>query len=367
MLEVHHATDARHGIDSRFCAYFEPRGAVGDRVCGLGLNFLETIRGARRRFAAVAPPGAVVAYHNLWGLSFFADRDGSARRLGVLHSDFPGLADWLPGVRGLLDGILCVSRPLLELARRRLPELEGDRSAFLPYPVARDRTEAAQPGHRGRPLVLGFAGRLTFAQKRVDRFPPLVRELERIGVDFRLEFMGDGAQGAWLRKQVGNHPHVRFHGRQTGPAYWDVLRGWDVMVFVTDFEGLPITLIEGLAVGVIPLFPAVGSGGDDYAARVRADLLYPAGDIAAAARVAGGLAAAPEAEIGALRARANALVEPHIGGAYTRTFAEAVRAVSQSPRISRLPGGARPFFWTDCLPLAAVGRLCPGALWRGSE
>jgi glycosyltransferase involved in cell wall biosynthesis len=365
MLQVHHARDEREGIDSRFCAYFEPRAAAGARVGGLGLTGLSCIRTARRRFAAAQPgPEGVVAYHNLWGLPFFADLDASGRRLGVLHSDFPGLAGWLPGLRGLLDAALCVSEPLLDLVRRHLPELDGPRSAFLPYPVACDRTEAAQPGLAGRPLVLGFAGRLAFAQKRVDRFPLLVRELGRAGVDFRLEFLGDGPQGGWLRGQLGDNARVRFHGRQTGPAYWSVVRGWDVMVFVTDYEGLPIALLEGLSVGVLPLFPGVGSGGDRYAAQVRPDLLYPAGDLAAAATAARALVAAPEAEVRELRRRANALAEPHLGEGYERTFAGAVHALTQRPRISRPPVAFRPFHLADHLPFAVVRRLSPDTLWR---
>lgn len=367
MLRLHHEADAGQGLDSRFCAYFERPGLAGPRVDGLGLSGLSSVHGARRCFArAGSAAGGVFACHNFWGLPFFADLDGSERRIGVLHTDFPGLAGWLPGVRGLLDGALCVSEPLLELVRRQLPELAAERSQFLPYPVARDRPEAPQSELGGRPLVLGFAGRLSFEQKRVDRFPLLVRELDRAGVEFRLEFLGDGPQAAWLRQQTAGEARVRFHGRLTGAAYWDVVRGWDVMVFVTDYEGLPIALLEALAVGVLPLFPAVGSGGDAYARGVRPDLLYPAGDLTAAARVVRALAATPAAAIRELRDRANEQVRPHLGDAYVRTFAAAVRGARERPRISQSRFSPRRRWLADRVPFAAVRRWWPQWLWTAA-
>lgn len=365
MLRQHHAGDAAQGLDSTFCAYFEPADPGVARVGGLGLSGRSSIATARRRFRAHAVSGpAVMAYHNLWGLAFFADLDRAGRRLGVLHSDFPGLAGWLPGLRGLLDGALCVSRPLLELVRRALPELEGERTALLPYPVARDRTEAPQAPPAGRPLVLGFAGRLSFAQKRVDRFPALVRELGTAGIEFRFEFLGDGPQADWLRRQLAGEPRVRFHGRREGEAYWQVLRGWDVTVFVSDYEGLPIALLEALAVGVVPVFPAIGSGGDDYARAVRPDLLYPAGDVAAAAAVIRRLAAAPADEWSALRRRANELAAPHLGHGYLATFARHARTVAALPRISRASFPRVRLRPHTRVPFGLLRRVWPGGFWR---
>jgi glycosyltransferase involved in cell wall biosynthesis len=365
MLRLHHAGDAARGLDSTFCAYFEPVNPGVERVHGLGLSGLSSIAGARRRFRERAGPGPdVMAYHNLWGLAFFADLDRAGRRLGVLHSDFPGLARWLPGLRGLLDGVLCVSRPLLELVQRSLPELAGERTAWLPYPVARDRTEAPQPPPGGRPLVLGFAGRLSFAQKRVDRFPRLLRELTAAGVNFRFEVLGEGPQAGWLQRQLAGEPRVRFHGRLSGEAYWRVLRGWDVMVFASDYEGLPIALLEALAVGVVPVFPAIGSGGDDYARGVRPDLLYPAGDTAAAAAVIRRLATAPAGEWAGLRRRANELAAPHLGEGYLETFARQVRTLAALPGIARatFPPVRGQFHLR--VPFGLLRRVWPGGLWR---
>jgi len=367
MLRLHHKADGAHGLESAFCAYFEPRNSDLERVHGLGLSGLSCIHTARRRFRALpGSPPQMMVWHNFWGLPFLADLDRAGRRLGVLHTDCPGLATWLRGLRGLVDGALCVSQPLLDMVHRELPELAGARSAWLPYPVARDQTEAPQAPLRARPIVLGFAGRLSFEQKRVDRFPALAEALARQGVNFEFEFMGQGPQADWLRHAFAGNARVRFHGRQTGDGYWSVLRRWDAVVFVTDYEGLPITLLEAMAVGVLPVFPAIGSGGDRYAAGVRSDLLYPAGHIEEAAAVVKSLAAAPESDIRELRRRANALVTPHLGHCYEEIFARHVRHVTEMPRISRQIVSRPRIGPRMLLPFGVLNRLWPGALWRPS-
>ncbi len=365
LLRLHHAVDARHGVESTFCAFFEPEDCGEERVRGLGLTGFSSIRTARRRFQAAPPPAPdVVNYHNFWGLPFFADLDRAGRRMGLLHSHFPGLPGWLRHLRGLLDGVLCVSQPLLDLVRRELPELAGERSAWLPLPVARERTEAPQPPLAGRPIVLGFAGRLSFTQKRVDRFPALVNELDRAGVNFRLEFLGEGPQADWLRRQFAGEARVRFHGRLSGEAYWAVLRGWDALVFVTDYEGLPLALLEGLSVGVLPVFPAVGSGGDSYAAGVRDDFLYPAGNVVAAAAAVRTLATTSETEVRALRERAQALVRPHLGEGYAGMFARHARVVAALPRISRAAFARIKLRPHTLVPFGILRRIWPGGFWR---
>ncbi|MDH7501319.1 MAG: glycosyltransferase [Verrucomicrobiota bacterium] len=365
MLRLHHQVDAAHGLDSTFCAYFEPRDTGVERVFGLGLNAFSTIQTARRKFrSGLASSAETIVYHNFWGMAFFADLDRGSRRIGVLHTDTPGLASWLRQLRGLVDGALCVSRPLLEIVRRELPELGEDRTAWLPYPVAREQTEAEQQPVASRPIVLGFAGRLSFEQKRVDRFPLLIEALDRLKVDFRFEFLGDGPQATWLKRRFANDRRVKFHGRLSGSGYWDVLRSWDAIVFVSDYEGLPISLIEAMAVGVLPVMPSVGSGADPYVRNVREDLLYPPGKTDAAAAAIQALTRASHSEIQQLRHRANSVVKAHLGDCYERAFVRHVFRVAALPRISRSTFRRATPRLRMFVPFAVLRRVWLGALWK---
>jgi glycosyltransferase involved in cell wall biosynthesis len=368
LLRRHRAEDERWGLSSRVIAWFERDDPADPRVSGLGLSGRDSIHTARARLAAVAaglPAPLVVGYYNLWGLPFFAGVDGASRRIGVLHSDWPDLAERLRRVRPLVDGALCVSRPLVDAARRAWPEMADERIAFLPCPVDPPAALLPRPPLEGRPLVIGYCGRLSRVQKRVDRLPELVSRLRGADPDFRLELLGDGRDEAWLRRRLGSEPRVVFRGRLGGEAYWRTLNGWDAIVFTSDYEGLPLALLEAMGVGAVPVYPRIGCGGADCAGRVAPELLYEPGDMAACAAAVRRLARLPAAELDAARGRSVREVAPHLGDAYFRTFSEFVRRIAALPRISAPPSTARRFRPADRLPLGVLRRFHHRALWRG--
>jgi hypothetical protein len=134
-----------------------------------------------------------------------------------------------------------------------------------------------------------------------------------------------------------------FHGRKSGHGYWEVLRSWDVMAFVSDFEGTPISLLEGLATGVLPLHPKIGSGGDQAAARISEILVYPPGDLESAARAVQRLAGLPVEEWRELRRRCAVIVEPHLGDRYLEGFAAFLRQVNTLPTRPKASFPGRPW------------------------
>jgi glycosyltransferase involved in cell wall biosynthesis len=365
MLQRHWQGDAAWGVDSQFVAYFDPAEPGQERVRGLGLSWRHTIAQARRRFARAVPKtGPVKVYHNCWGLPFFAGLDSAQRRIGVLHSDWPGLPGCLRRVHAFVDGVLCVSQPLMGWARREWADWDSERVAFLPYPAGCAQVEITKAPLASRPLVVGFAGRLSREQKRVDRLPTLVRELDRAKLDYRFELLGDGPEAGWLRRQLAGHPRVIFHGRLSGEAYQSVLRGWDALVLVSDYEGLPIALLEALSVGVLPLYPRIGSGGDDYVARICSEFLYTPEDLRAVASALAKVRQLPAERVEALRARCGEVATPHLGDCYLRTFAAFVRRVMELPRVSRVAQSDRRFHFSDYCPFAVLRRTYQAGLWQ---
>lgn len=367
MLRRNWEGDARHGVASRFVIYFEPDDDRTERVRGLGLTWRHTIHQARNRFRQRLPTGAeVIVYNDIWGLPFFADLDQAPRRIGILHGASRELPNHIRAVRGLLDGMLCVSRVFMEQVAQLLPELSPDRVAFLPNPAGRDRVEISQPALAGRPLVIGYSGRLIREQKRVDRLPVLARELDRLGLDYRLEVLGDGPELKNLQRHFAGHGKVRFHGWLKGAKYWEVAGKWDVVILFSDCEAISISLLEGLSVGAIPLFPDIGSHGGAYAKQVRPDLLYPAGDMAAAARVLQSLTRLTDEKLFTLRRRCGEIVQPHLGECDLAATSEFVHRIRDRPRISRGVLPRRPFYWHDHCPFGLLRRLYYPGLWRGS-
>ncbi len=350
--------DASLAPERRTLSLFEAGAFTPDTVSGLGLTRLDTPAGARDRLLAAVrrtPRGGLWVYHNGWGLPFLAGADDAERRLVVLHSDWPGLDHWLAQQRGRLDGLLAVSQPLLRLAATQL-ELPPERLGWLPYPIDPPAdTFVLTPTPPGRPLVLGFCGRVIREQKRLDRLPGLAQRVTAAGVEARWEILGDGPYRPALA--AGLPTNTVFHGRLSGLAYWRALERWDLMVFTSDYEGLPISLLETFARGGLAVFPRIGSGGDDYVEQVAPELLYRAGELDDACRAIRWFAAQTPATILKLRRRAQALGAAHAGDAFDRTLNQHLEALWNRPRISQTGAAAGQLRWNWRLPFAVLRRL----------
>lgn len=340
VLRHHHAQDAAHGVDSRFIAFWEAEAPGFERARFLDFRRSMRVREARRRRAGAWPgfEPDVVAHHTVWGQPYLADLDGSARRVLFLHSDIPDLPRLLAARLPLMDGVVAVSDVLLERARAAAGGWAAERFHRVDYPIhppawLRPRGER-EPGS---PWVLGYAGRLDTVQKRVERFIELSSRLAKGPLRWRLEFLGDGPERGRLEAALPDRTQHVFHGRQSGDAYWRVVSGWDAILFTSDFEGTPIALIEAMAAGVLPVHPAIGCGGDAYAAQVDPSLVYAAGDMGAMAAALEGLDGwTRERVAGAVRA-AVGIAARHDGGRYLSGVAGFFDRIRALPLLARPP------------------------------
>jgi glycosyltransferase involved in cell wall biosynthesis len=341
VLRAHHERDAGTGIDPRFVAFWEPASPGWARCRFLGFERATRVRAARRRIAeAVAGFNpALSVHHTLWGQPYWGDLDPAPRRVLFLHSDVPGLSGKLAARMPGMDAVLAVSDTLLERAREAAPTWESGRLFRIHYPVfGPDSPPRGADGPVGRAIVLGYAGRLSREQKRVERFVELAARLDARGIRWRLEFLGDGDERSALEAALPDRSRVTFHGRRSGEDYWRIVGGWDAIGFTSDYEGTPIALLEAMSRGVVPVHPRLGSGGDGYAARVDEGLVYSVGDMDGMAGAIGMLASWTGPRWDEARARARALMEPHEGRQYLRTFAAAVEAVVAMPARNKRPG-----------------------------
>ena len=363
VLRFHHQADHLHGMDSRLVSFWEPSRDGFERARFLDFAPSLQVREARRRLRLAWPGFApdVALHHTLWGQPFLLDLDQAPRRVLMLHSDIPGLDQLAPRRLASMDGALGVSDVLVHKARVAMPTWPDERFLRIDYPVHPPawlpRPRAPRAPTPGQELVLGFAGRLESAQKRVERFIELSSRLQALPCRWRIEFLGEGSQRAALEAALPDRQRHRFLGRLDGDAYWRAIASWDAILFTSDFEGTPIALIEAITAGVLPFHPALGCGGDDYARSIDPALAYPAGDMGALASRIGEFASWTIERRAQAVTRAGAIASRHDPHHYLRRVADFLSRVTSMPRPGPRPAAPRWFFPVDRLRFADIERL----------
>ena len=369
IIKRHHSSDSSREHNSSFLFSFEPNTFNEPNISGLGVNGWNSIRSIRKKLANKSNlfPGSVAVCHNMWGLQFLAELMPAKRRIGILHSDWTTLRPFLQTQKGLLDGVLCVSNKLVEIVNESLPELTKDnRIQLIHYPIDEAPSMPNRMPLVRRPVIIGWIGRLQEEQKRVKRLPSLLKAFEDAQIDYRFELLGDGPMKGWLEQQLPANRTI-FHGRKSGDDYYSTLSKWDFITSVSDYEGLPISMLEALSAGVLPLYPTIGSGGDEYAEKLGKNFIWEAFEFEQAASNLNLLLEQPEAKLHQARLNASNLTTQHSESEYFRVFDTFTNQIVDLPRISdeRIP--KRPFYFSDQLPFGLMTRIWPKGCLRRND
>ena len=365
ILKRHHSREQ----DSHFLFSFEANNFKEPNISGLGVDGWDSIRCIRKKLAKHSDlfPDSVAVCHNMWGLQFLAELIPAKRRIGILHSDWTNLRPFLQSQKELLDGVLCVSNTLMELVAECLPELSKDnRIQLIPYPIDGVPIMPNRMSLVKRPVIIGWIGRMQEEQKRVDRLPSLLKAFDDAQIDYRFELLGDGPMQEWLEKQLPANRTV-FHGRKSGDDYYSTLSKWDFITSVSDYEGLPISMLEALSAGVLPLYPTIGSGGDEYAEKLSSNFVWEAFQFEQAASKLNLLLKQPEATLHQSRLNAVNLTARHSESEYFRIFDSFTKQIVDLPRISNAELPNRPFYFSDQLPFGLMTRIWPNGCFRRND
>ncbi len=107
-------------------------------------------------------------------------------------------------------------------------------------------------------LTVGLVARFR-PQKRVDKWAEVAAEIKKLSPHFSFLMVGDGPSDALLREKInefGLQQDIRLPGQQTDTfaAYQQI----DIFLLTSDFEGLPLALLEAMSCGCVPVVSDVG-------------------------------------------------------------------------------------------------------------
>jgi glycosyltransferase involved in cell wall biosynthesis/predicted O-methyltransferase YrrM len=165
------------------------------------------------------------------------------------------------------NAIICVSSRIREKVASIHPGI-GDRTRVIHNTSIRDADILPRAPRSSDRLRIIYTGRLVQYQKRVLDFVLLADELEALGLDFTLDLVGGAPPAhdeaaALLPQRAARHVEagrMRLLGRLARPDVLEELRSSDLFVLLSDFEGLPLSLIEAMAAGCVPVVAEMESG-----------------------------------------------------------------------------------------------------------
>ncbi len=330
-----------------------------DGELGLGATGLTTPAQLRRAFRQSQQNAstACIVYHNAYALGLLADLDRAERRLIYIHTVSPLLSQTLPNLTALIDGVIACGPVTLAYARRLLPELPVEAFYLCSTGLTPGKQLAPERADTRNPIRLVYCGRMVKEQKRLDRLPMLIQQLDKRQIPFEFTLVGDGPLLPWLRQRLGGDRHMRFTGRISGDAYWSELAQAHCAVLLSDYEGASIFLDEAMLTGAIPLLPIYDEAVRDlpYVQR-HPELAYETGHIAALADSISLLQKMPATDFAAISQFVRELVKTRSLERFQRDFHAAINDVHQRSARAKPALHRRSSPW-DFAPLSLVTTL----------
>ncbi|MEI7701328.1 MAG: glycosyltransferase family 4 protein [Planctomycetia bacterium] len=189
-------------------------------------------------------------------------RQSGVPTVGVLHSDdrfYSGVQDVFCCGRDVdaLTTVVSVSKELHQQTLRR--KLRNTESAWIPYGVS---VPPLLPRDSDC-FRIGYVGRLSEEQKRISDVVRALCLCVRQVSGTKAEIFGDGPDRGRVEQILaaeGAALPITLVGRVEPSRIQQHLQQMDALLLLSDFEGLPIALLEAMACGVVPVVSAMKSG-----------------------------------------------------------------------------------------------------------
>ena len=215
-----------------------------------------------RRFLVRNAPCIFMPGYDWYHSYMAATLPPSVRVVSVLHSDEPVYYEWADRVGGCFDRIVTVSDAIADQLVAQRPDLQS-RVSTIPYGIQAPEQPIVRLRQPSDPLRMVYVGRVLQYQKRVFDLPYIVEALDAMQVPVCLTVVGDGADND-LWKQVARpwieRGLIRCEPTKSNDRIGELLSDSDVFLLCSEFEGLPLALLEAMAAGCVPVVSDIRSG-----------------------------------------------------------------------------------------------------------
>jgi Glycosyltransferase len=203
------------------------------------------------------------------------------KSIGIAHSDDPHHYAHIARLSNWWDGVVGVSQQVSRTLSSISPEL-ASRVAAIPYGVHVPPRMPEKRRRQGDALRAVYAGRVMRYQKRILDLVAVGEIMQCRGVAAEITIVGNGPDApalvnAFPRAALGRR--VRWVGALANAQVLDVFAESDVFLLPSSFEGLPVSMLEAMAHGCVPVVYDVRSGVPEVVTDGVNGFIVPVGDV----------------------------------------------------------------------------------------
>lgn len=184
------------------------------------------------------------------------------RHIMVIHNDEDAYYEVVAYMQGYIDYCIVISSKI----KSKLIEYEFDKKKIVVINWNISVDEKQRSINENNPVRIGYAGRITKTQKRLDYLPLILEYLENKSVDYIFEMAGMGDYSDELSsyiKENNLNEKVILLGLVDKKQMRDFWRKQDIYFSCSDWEGHSISQCEGIAAGAVPVVTDVSGAEDD--------------------------------------------------------------------------------------------------------
>jgi glycosyltransferase involved in cell wall biosynthesis len=278
----------------------------------------------------------VNALCGLVATNFVRYLDSRVPRIMIVHTITVGTYAAARAVRDYVHATVGVSPRIgADLVRRK--GFEPAWTVCIPNAVQMDRFAAARQANPHGPLRVLSLGRIEDGAKGCFLLPQIITHVQKRGIDIEWQIAGDGPDLEKLKSRCASLPDVKFLGRVAYDKVPQVLAGADVYIFPSRYEGLPVSLVEAMAAGCVPVASAIRGVTDGIVEHGRTGCLFPIGSWRRAAEYIVQLAGEPQSRQEMAEAASQSVRDRFSIEAVAKQYIGLMEKVLASPRPLRPP------------------------------
>ncbi len=186
----------------------------------------------------------------------------SVKVIGIAHSDEDLHYEHLVRLGDYFNAVVGVSKTITDHLKKIKPEV-SDRLHFIPYGVKISSGFQPRNNENRKLIKITYAGRMLQKQKRIFDIVEILRLLSNRSIPFEMTMVGEGKDKEEFRNrciEYGVDKFINFTGALPNAEVVKRFSENDIFILTSDYEGLPVSLLEAMSQGCIPIVSDIKSG-----------------------------------------------------------------------------------------------------------